>query len=314
MLAIATTTCDQMRYAAALAAGDDQGCTQPVFLMNIPRTWQTEVARQVYRDELRRLGRFFQRLGGRAPRPADLAAVMQRYDAARQAWRDRPAGCSARQYAEALAWLRGPLEEPEPAPPSVAASATHRMAAGTHPASIAVPADCFTQGTPEAGVRVALVGGPLLHDDYRLYDLIEQAGARIVVDGTEGGPRTLPRPFDPHAIESDPFEELAQAYFDAFLDAMRRPNSPLYHWLSGQITSQQVQGIIVHRYVWCDLWHAEVARLAARCGLPVLDLDAAGPDAGTWPRILTRVEAFLESLVPHGSAAAATLARQTPLP
>ena len=34
------------------------GAIGPVFLLNVPSTWQTPAARQLYLDELRRLGRF----------------------------------------------------------------------------------------------------------------------------------------------------------------------------------------------------------------------------------------------------------------
>ena len=61
--------------------------------------------------------------------------------------------------------------------------------------------------------------------DYAFFDLVERAGGRVVLDATEGGERTLPRPFDPARLAADPFEELADAYFDAIPDAFRRPNS-----------------------------------------------------------------------------------------
>ncbi len=331
MLAIATTTCDQMRYAAALAARE--GPADGVFLMHIPRTWQTDTARQMYREELRRLGRFLQRHGATMADAGRLAEVMRQYDDARRLWRSRPAALSARQYAEALARLRGPTEEHPAPPPGVNDSGTLAMAAGTaRPSPIRLQPDsasasgasspgemsCVGQmcsaGEAAGGVPVGLVGGPWLEEDLVLYDLIEEAGARIAFDGTEAGQRTLPRPFDPRGIAADPFEELAGAYFDALADVLRRPNHALYDWLCRQIAEHKVRGILLHRYVWCDLWHAEVARLEERCGVPVLDLDSAGDDAGTWPRLVTRVEAFLESLISTRGARAAAPAFPAPGP
>ncbi len=302
VLAIATTTCDQMRYAAAAASQVESGPDRAVFLMNIPRTWQTAAARQMYRDELRRLGRFLQKHGAAPPEPARLAAVMRKYDEARRAWGTRPAGVSARQYAAALAALRGPgHEHPLSAQKAPAIGPSTPAGPGLAPP---LPAEPPGGKGDAGGMPVAVVGGPLLEDDLCLLDLIEQAGARIVVDGTEGGQRTLPRPLDFRTLDRDPFEELARAYFDEYPDVMRRPNHTLYEWLARQIAERGVQGLIVYRYVWCDLWHAEVARLEARCGVPVLDLDAAGDDRGAWARILTRVEAFLESLLGRRSAVA----------
>ena len=51
---VLTTACDQMRYAAAVV---ERRSDCPVFLMNIPSTWQTPVAGKMYREELLRLGR-----------------------------------------------------------------------------------------------------------------------------------------------------------------------------------------------------------------------------------------------------------------
>ena len=61
---VLTTVCDQMRYAAAEI---ERRGRQPVFLFQVPSTWQTAVARQMYLEELRRLGKFLVQLGGRSP-------------------------------------------------------------------------------------------------------------------------------------------------------------------------------------------------------------------------------------------------------
>ena len=87
------------------------------------------------------------------------------------------------------------------------------------------------------------------------------AGGRVVLDATEGGQRTMPRRFDPARVASDPLQELADAYFDGIPDAFRRPNSRLYEWLGRELAARHVQGIIFRRYLWCDLWHAELQRL-----------------------------------------------------
>ena len=78
---VLTTVCDQMRYAAALLKSRTDG---PIFLLNVPSTWQTAAARELYRAELRRLGRFLVQLGGKSPTNADLAEVMRDHDRAAQ--------------------------------------------------------------------------------------------------------------------------------------------------------------------------------------------------------------------------------------
>ena len=54
------TTCDPMRRAAEIGL-DGQ---IPRFLFHVPATWQTPAAHGLYRAELKRLGRFLERLGG----------------------------------------------------------------------------------------------------------------------------------------------------------------------------------------------------------------------------------------------------------
>ena len=74
---VLTTVCDQMRYAAALLETRN-AC--PVFLLNVPSTWQTTAVRQFYRDEVQRLGRFCVKQGGVTPDDAKLAQVMLDHD------------------------------------------------------------------------------------------------------------------------------------------------------------------------------------------------------------------------------------------
>lgn len=149
-------------------------------------------------------------------------------------------------------------------------------------------------------VPLALVGGPLPPQDYGLLDLVERCGGRIVLDASETGQRTLPPPLRPRsswaALRDHPLEELAAAYFLGIPDVFRRPNDRLYEWLAERIASRGVRGLLLRRYVWCDLWHAEWRRLAAWSPVPVLELDVADQEQGLPGRTLGRIEAFLETL------------------
>jgi benzoyl-CoA reductase/2-hydroxyglutaryl-CoA dehydratase subunit BcrC/BadD/HgdB len=242
-LALATT-CDQMRYVAAMLG---QRGNRPVFLLNVPSTWQTPAARQLYLDELRRLGRFLVRLGGKTPSGEELTQVMLAFDRVRE---------------EDRANSRGP---------------TARDGGG-------------------GGIPLAILGGPLLETDCEFFALVERAGGRIVLDATEHGQRTLPRPFDLSRLAADPLAELADAYFDAIPDAFQRPDTRLYEWLGRELAARQVRGIILHRYLWCDLWHAESQRLKQWSPTPVLELDVGPDDTAAPNRIQGRIEAFLEIL------------------
>jgi benzoyl-CoA reductase/2-hydroxyglutaryl-CoA dehydratase subunit BcrC/BadD/HgdB len=276
---VLTTACDQMRYAAAVM--ELGGCV-PIFLFNLPSTWQSDAARQLYLDELRRLGRFLVALGGQAPSPKRLRSLMRTYDAARAAALAARTRLSARQFAARLVEVRGSAlalageQEETDAGPPVGATAGLSGTAGRIP--------------------LALVGGPLPEKDYALLDWVEQAGACIALDGSEGGERTLPAAFDRRRVQEDPLAALAEAYFGGIPDVFQRPNHRLFEWLGQQMAARGVRGLLLRRYVWCDLWHAEVQRLRQWSPVPLLDLDVDYDGQGTPERTLGRLEAFLEML------------------
>jgi benzoyl-CoA reductase/2-hydroxyglutaryl-CoA dehydratase subunit BcrC/BadD/HgdB len=235
---VVTSTCDQMRLAAAVltSRGD-----LPVFLMNVPSTWKTPGPGQLYREELQRLGRFLVSMGGSSPTKEQLVAAMMDYDQSREIER------------------------------------------GAAPRG------------PETGVPIAVLGGPLLDKDLAILDMIERAGGRIVLDATEGGERTLPARFHRQRIRKCPFTELVRAYFATIPDAFRRPNDGLYEWLERELEARNARGILFHRYVWCDMWHAELQRLKEWSRVPVLEIDECDDDASLG-RTVGRIEAFLEML------------------
>jgi benzoyl-CoA reductase/2-hydroxyglutaryl-CoA dehydratase subunit BcrC/BadD/HgdB len=253
-----TTVCDQMRRAAEVFSTLSG---RPVFLMNVPSTWQTPAATQLYADELRRLGRFLVRLGGTAPTDEHLADVMLAYDADRAALRVSP--------------LSGPRVSASPRPRVCPSSGSAAASA--------------------AGVPLAVVGGPLAAGQEELLDMIEQFGGHVVLDATEGGELTLPPALDPARVRQDPLAVLVEAYFGGIPHPMRRPNGGLYEWLAARLAERGVRGILLHRWPWCDLWHGELGRLRQWSPVPVLDL-GAGDEGLDLARQSGRIQAFLEML------------------
>ncbi len=79
---VLTTTCDQMRRMTERVALE---IPQPVFLLNVPATWQSESSRALYRAELQRLGDFLVELGGQHPSQSELAALVSMYGEQRAA-------------------------------------------------------------------------------------------------------------------------------------------------------------------------------------------------------------------------------------
>jgi benzoyl-CoA reductase/2-hydroxyglutaryl-CoA dehydratase subunit BcrC/BadD/HgdB len=261
---VLATTCDQMRRMPDLMALRSD---VPLFLMNVPSTWQTAAAQRLYRDELRRLGRFLERLGGTPPGKERLVETMLSYDAARRGLRARRERMSARRFAEACSALDQDGE------------------AAAEP----LPALDVRRAT-----RLAVVGGPFLREHFVVYDLIEEAGGQVVLDATEGGERTMPAPFDRRRILDDPLGELADAYFGVIPDAFRRPNDALHAWLKREAADRDVEGIIFHSTAWCDTWEAEGHRLKEWSAVPVLMLSAGDGDGDARSRLARHVHAFLE--------------------
>jgi benzoyl-CoA reductase/2-hydroxyglutaryl-CoA dehydratase subunit BcrC/BadD/HgdB len=79
---ILTTVCDQMRRAEELLAAETDA---PIFLLHVPAAWRSAVAKEYYREELKRLGRFLCDLGGAYSGPAELANIMRRHEMRRAA-------------------------------------------------------------------------------------------------------------------------------------------------------------------------------------------------------------------------------------
>jgi len=265
---VMTTVCDQMRRAFDILVRKSE---LPAFLMNVPNTWQTVGAQKLYIDELKRLGRFLIRLGGKSPSNDDLAKIMLKYDSARASILAARGYLSARQYVEAIAAFGrdGPNARPN-------------NAVGAEPLIGRVP--------------LALVGGPLIKLDFDIFDIVEQFGGRIVLDATETGERGMCAPFDRRSLRDDPLMELSNAYFGGIQDASRRPNNELYKWLGHELIDRSARGIIFRRYVWCDMWHAEFWRLKDWTELPVLDIDIGGDNETNQRRTPNRIRAFLEML------------------
>jgi benzoyl-CoA reductase/2-hydroxyglutaryl-CoA dehydratase subunit BcrC/BadD/HgdB len=260
---VATTVCDQMRRSPEII---ESRCDRPVFLMNVPATWRTASSRNLYRDELARLGRFLETIGGSEPTQSHLVETMLHYDTMRATLRAAAGKVKSGDLSRAIAQL-------------------YRN--GTIP-------DDLTAQEP-SGAPLALAGGPLRSTDFEIFDLVEQAGGTIVLDATAGGEMTMASPFDREHLKNDPVGELADAYFGRIPHAMRRPNNQLYEYLNRQIVARGAKGLIYRRYQWCDTWHGETGRLKESLSRPVLDL-AAGDDESDGAYVLTRIQAFVEML------------------
>jgi hypothetical protein len=256
-------------------------------------TWQTPVAQRIYRDELERLGRFLIGLGGHAPRPEELAALISEYSRARNQLLEAAAWCPARPYAEAVArfHLDGSVSLPSDrgCPPPQLAPQQSESGASRLTAHASADASPWRADS----IPLALVGGPLPQSQMSVLDAIEKAGGRVALNATEAGERSLWPPCPPDQSQPDSAALLAASWLANCVDVFQRPNTRLYDWLRPRLIARKAHGIVLWHYVGCDLWRAEAQPLREAFGLPVLLLDA---DETASQRNTGRLQAFLESL------------------
>ena len=261
---IFSTACDQLRrgFDTAILHGQRRA-----FLFNLPATWQTAAAAEIFRAELERLGQFLLAIGGRAPSPEMLRQEMLQSGARRKQLLESAPASSARGFAEAMARFHwdGGFSPPPPA-------------------------------APANQIPLALVGGPFLAPHWKLLDEIEAAGGRVALNATETGERSLSPAFEFEAgATAIHLTCWSTATVDNMVDVFQRPNTRLYSWLKPRLASRRVRGIVLWHFTGCDLWRAEAQTLRETFGLPVLLLEAGG-EPGATPRELNRLQAFVETL------------------
>ncbi|MBN1689428.1 MAG: 2-hydroxyacyl-CoA dehydratase [Dehalococcoidia bacterium] len=152
-----------------------------------------------------------------------------------------------------------------------------------------------------------LVWGPVF-DNTSLYDLIESAGASVVVDDTCVGTRAfwadVKPPYDMHALaerylvdikcprtyrQSEPGE--TKRDYDRDLDSR-------FNYIRKAVTDWQVNGAILQSVKYCDTHGYEVPNLRHyfdTLGIPTLYIEHDYSERSLAP-IKTRVEAFVETL------------------
>jgi len=211
---IYSTACDQMRrgFDTAMIPGQRRA-----LLFNLPATWQTPAARDMFRAELERLGQFLLTIGGQEPPPARLRQEMEHSSATRKQLLEAAPASSPLGFAEAVARFHwdGAFLAPPPA-------------------------------APVNQIPLALVGGPFLAPHWKLLAEIEAAGGNVVLNATKTGERGLSPAFE-FEPDANPFDTLVRGYWDHMVDVFQRPNTRLYSWLKPRLAARQVRGIL--------LWH-----------------------------------------------------------
>lgn len=232
--AVFTTRCDQLRRLFDIVAARRMA---PVFLLNVPATWQSAAAERLYAAELQRMGRWLRQLDG-AVSPSNTPLAFQ--------------------------------VDPPPVLPSPKSRCS------------------------DASVRLAVTGGPLSAAS-TFPDQIRAAGGMIVLDLTESSEALRAGRCECRSLTADAALEVARVNL-AVPSIHQRPNHAFLDMLRTAAVAHDVEGLIVRRFVWCDLWRAESRRIAEQVGLPVLELEVETELEAADARTSTRIEGFLEML------------------
>ena len=261
---IFSTACDQMRrgFDAAILRGQRRA-----FLFNLPATWQTAAAGQIFRSELERLGQFLLAIGGRAPSPEGLRQEMVQSGGTRK----RLLESAASQFSARVCRSRGAIS-----------LGRRFFAAAAGRAGKSNSARPGRRAVSRAALEIAgrnrsrrRTRRAERHRNRRTQPVVRHLNLR------------------PDAIH--PFDALVHGYCDNIVDVFQRPNTRLYSWLKPRLASRRVRGIVLWHFTGCDLWRAEAQTLRETFGLPVLLLEAGG-EPGAAPRELNRLQAFVETL------------------
>ena len=262
-IVVFASTCDQMRRMPESVITD----SSRTFFMHIPATWNNPEVETYYQSELTRLGDYLETMGGQKPSKENMQSIMERYNAGRQELLASRQSCCAREHIARTSQF--------------------------YPTGICPPLNDAPR-PKKAATPLMLLGSHLRPADLTVLDQIENAGAHIVIDATDGGEREWPRAFHPQHMQSDSLHELAQAYFQTIPAVFRRPNDALYEWLTQAVEAHShLKGIIFVTQPWCDLWKAELPRLHSAVSLPILHVTLGG---GAHESRATRIEAFLEMI------------------
>ena len=166
---------------------------------------------------------------------------------------------------------------------------------GSEPDEATLLSRLLSEGASEvasdrSGLPLAVLGphGPVNSEPW--LELLHGAGGQVMLDCTQPSSPV----YDRRNLTCDPFNEMVTAWFGSMAEIFQRPNDRFYAQLKQALAITPVRGLIVRRFLWCDLWHAEVHRIRQEMDLPVLDLELAQWQPGDTERLANRLQAFVE--------------------
>jgi benzoyl-CoA reductase/2-hydroxyglutaryl-CoA dehydratase subunit BcrC/BadD/HgdB len=152
-------------------------------------------------------------------------------------------------------------------------------------------------GAGSRGPRVFLIGSSIAEGDYKIYELLESAGANVVMEDFSEGMRPYWQQVE---SDGDLIQALADAYFRkrAPLPAFFRPSGGRLSILSKLAKEYKVDGIICYTMLYRESHEIEgihFGRLAEKEGFKFLRV-TSDYDNAEYEGLRTRIEAFVESI------------------
>jgi benzoyl-CoA reductase/2-hydroxyglutaryl-CoA dehydratase subunit BcrC/BadD/HgdB len=151
---------------------------------------------------------------------------------------------------------------------------------------------------PEGKVRILLIASTLAMGDYKVYDLLEEAGATVVFEEACEGIRQYWEPVKP---EGDPLAALADKYLRRRSPPppFFRPPDGRFEFITGKAREFKIDGVVWYELLYRESYESEFfyfsRKLEKETGIPLLMLQS-DYDMSETSIFRTRIEAFIESI------------------
>jgi benzoyl-CoA reductase/2-hydroxyglutaryl-CoA dehydratase subunit BcrC/BadD/HgdB len=287
-LVIGETTCDGKKKAYELFAE-----LAPVHVMELPQMkrpadlalWRGEIDRLVEKlQETTGRTLTFEALQGATREVNDKRRALQHFNAARAA---APVPISGK---DALLAVQVAFYDDVPRFTQMVNALADELQARVQGGDGVAPADA---------PRVLVTGSPMSIPNWKVHDVIENAGAVVVAEELCTGSRYYERLVDESATTVDGLlDDIAAKYLDINC-ACFTPNPGRMDDVLRLAKEYKADGIVHYALQFCGPYQIEATRVeqaAKQAGIPLLriDTDYSAEDVG---QLQTRVEAFVEMLV-----------------
>jgi len=283
------TTCDwvvKFPEMLKLTGGVDLGSDEKLHWLELPHLKENEDSRTRWLEEMYKLNKFLLRLTGRKKlKPARLAEALEAYQ---RAWRALSRLTEARRLGQVPAvWY------------TLISNGFFYDSVERWTAALEQALPLFSAGAPAEG-RVFLAGSPVFFPNYKIFDLLEEAGLTVTADDLCSSERIFPGAVNySDRSEFGLMSALAERYHQGclcptFADNGRRVNniiSPQRKTCYEGVVFQVLKGC--HPY---DLESFSIAETLKDNGLRYLRLDT-DHSAEDSRNLLTRLEAYRHNLV-----------------